>query len=186
MPLRGAHVGHRLDDLVLGRERSGERFGEVAHAADTARSAARRSSSATVAGTVRGRSTRGHSPSDPKQAATHAALRLGASHSTTEIIVILLASECVGGLRLSDATRSIRIITPDGPLENTPGLRQLFTRFTERATKSPRPGSSTPGCSKYGEWPGAFDLLDPRRPGTRDAASAIEAGGKISSSRSRR
>jgi hypothetical protein len=32
-----------------------------------------------------------HAPNDPKQAATHAAFRAGACHSTTEIIVFPLA-----------------------------------------------------------------------------------------------
>jgi hypothetical protein len=63
-------------------ERSGERFGEVTDAAVI---------HAQCLAVVDARRTveRGHSPSDPKQAATHAALRIGRSHSTTEIIVCL-------------------------------------------------------------------------------------------------
>src|ERR1700709_2821397 len=79
VPLRGAHVGHRLNDLVLRSERSGERFREIAYAAES------RAQEVTVfvAATQRGGSRTmdgGHSPSDPKQAATQAALRLGDSH----------------------------------------------------------------------------------------------------------
>src|SRR5258708_25531503 len=73
VPLRRAHVGHRLNDLVLRSQGSGERFREVAYAAIV-----RAQSLAVVVDA--GRTVEcGHAPSDPKQAATHPALRLGSS-----------------------------------------------------------------------------------------------------------
>jgi hypothetical protein len=87
VPLGRAHVGHRLNDLVLGPERSGERLRELAYAAVFR-------AQRLAVGVAAGRTVeRGHSPSDPKQAATHAAFLLGANHSTTEIIVFLLLME---------------------------------------------------------------------------------------------
>ena len=52
----------------------------------------------------------------------------------------------------------------------------------DRVQKSSTRAFQASGCSKYGEWPAPVDLLDPGA-GTRPAASAIVAGGKISSSR---
>jgi hypothetical protein len=99
VPLRGAHVGHRLDDLVLRSEGSGERLGEVAHPA-----VSRAQLRACVVAVGR-TAERGHSPSEPKQAATHAALRMGASHSTTEIIQVPL---CTGRASASDFLEPFR------------------------------------------------------------------------------
>ena len=56
VPLRRAHVGHRLHDLVFGGERRGERLGVVAHAAVVRRASVARS--ADVASAVTGRAIR--------------------------------------------------------------------------------------------------------------------------------
>src|SRR6266550_257691 len=110
VPLRGAHVGHRLDDLVLRSEGSGERLGEVAHPA-----VSRAQIRACVVAVGR-TAERGHSPSEPKQAATHAALRMGASHSTTEIIQVPLTARAgsrPSRISLWAEVRSVRGRTPD-------------------------------------------------------------------------
>ena len=165
VPLGRAHVGHRLNDLVLGPERSGERFREVAYAA-VARA------QRLAVGVGAGRTVeRGHSPSDPKQAATHAALRLGRSHSTTEIIVCL---PCLSAPMLQNAFGG-EVLPPDVPVlslrgrRGYVGLRQLFTRpaVGRELTKSPVTREfHTSACSKYGEWP-APSMVSTRAPGPR-------------------
>src|SRR5262249_9594874 len=81
MPLGRTHVGHGLHDLVLGGERGRERLRGVAHAAIPI-----------VQRVAIGRAGEGgHRSARPKQAATQAALRTGANHSTTEIIGVTLS-----------------------------------------------------------------------------------------------
>ena len=181
MPLGRAHVGHRLDDLVFRSERRGERFGEVAHAA-----VARAQRLAVVVAAVAG------TGEDGRCAVMRRAIR-NRPRPTRRY-----GWERTTPRRRSSCSPLSRLKTfgahaaPDCPFETSrlPGAR--FGRLSGPAvdpTRSRNPASVTgipgempatrafhaSGCSKYGEWP-APSISSTRAPGTRAAASAIDAG----------
>ena len=86
VPLRRAHVGHRLDDLVLGGQGRGESFRVSAHLAVAL------GQRLAVDDGCEGR----HRSNNPKQAATQAWLRTGAIHSTTDNIAAPFARAAQG------------------------------------------------------------------------------------------